>query len=125
MCGPNSPLPSTSQLSGWISENPPAKNTKLAAKTTGTLSGQVDEKIICSALTYFNFQGPVVQSIVCLTKLFIKDLLSLTAHTKSNQVIFFAEKNVRSFCSAKAPHIFSAKNGSVFAYNTFEISTSC
>ena len=23
---------------------------------------------------------------------------------------FFAEKNVRSFCSAKATHIFSAKN---------------
>ena len=29
----------------------------------------------------------------------------------------FCRKNVRSFFSAKAPHIFSAKNGSVFMYN--------
>ena len=31
---------------------------------------------------------------------------------------------MRSFCTAKAPHIFSAKNGSVFMYNMFEILTS-
>ena len=28
---------------------------------------------------------------------------------------------MRSFCTAKAPHIFSAKNGSVFVYSMFEI----
>ena len=70
-------------------------------------------------------QGPVVQSIVSLTKSLVNDSLSLLVRLKSSVLIFFAEKNVRSFCSAKAPHIFSAKNASVFMYNMFEILTSC
>ena len=31
-----------------------------------------------------------------------------------NIMIFFAEKNVSSFCNAKATHIFSAKNFSIY-----------
>ena len=69
-------------------------------------------------------QRPVVQSIVSLTKSLVNDSLSLLVRLKSSVLIFFAEKNVRSFCTAKAPHIFSAKNGSVFMYNMFEILTS-
>ena len=59
--------------------------------------------------------GPVVQSIVNLTKSLVNDLLSLL---KSSVLIFFAEKMWGD------PHIFSAKNGSVFMYNMFEILTS-
>ena len=40
----------------------------------------------------YYFQGPVVQSIVSLTKSLTEDLLSLTVFTKSFGVIFFAEK---------------------------------
>ena len=69
----------------------------------------------------FNIQGPVVQSIVSLTKLLVNDSLSLLVRLKSSVLIFFCRKNERSFCTAKAPLIFSAKNGSVFMYNMFEI----
>ena len=72
----------------------------------------------------FTDQGPVVQSIVSLTKSLVNDSLSLLVPLKSSVLIVFAEKNVRSFCTAKAPHIFLAKNGSVFMYNMFEILTS-
>ena len=33
-------------------------------------------------------------------------------------IFFFAEKNVSSFCTAKATHIFSAKNFSILAYHS-------
>ena len=36
--------------------------------------------------------GPVVQSIVSLTKSLVEDLSSLTVLTKSNAAIFFAKK---------------------------------
>ena len=52
-------------------------------------------------------QGPVVQSIVSLTKLLTNDSLSLLVRLKSSVLIFFAEKN-----------------GIVFMYNMFEILTS-
>ena len=52
-------------------------------------------------------QGPVVQSIVSLTKLLVNDSLSLLVRLKSSVLVFFAEKI-----------------GSVFMYNTFEILTS-
>ena len=61
-------------------------------------------------------QGPVVQSIVSLTKSLVNNSLSLLARPKSSMLIFLPKK-----CTAKAPHIFSAKNGSVFMYNMFEI----
>ena len=41
--------------------------------------------------------GPVVQSIVSLSKSLIKNLLSLTVFTRSTEAIFFAGKIVRSF----------------------------
>ena len=37
-------------------------------------------------------QGPVVQSIVSLTKSLVNDLLSLLVRLKSSVLIFFAEK---------------------------------
>ena len=63
--------------------------------------------------------GTVVQSVVSLTSLV--RVISLTALADSiyNTLIFFAEKkNVSSFCTAKATHIFSAKNFSVFVYHS-------
>ena len=63
--------------------------------------------------------GPVVQSIVSLTKSLVSDSLSLLVRLKSNVLIVFVEK----MWGAKAPHIFSAKNGSVFMYEMFEILT--
>ena len=61
--------------------------------------------------------GPVVQSVVSLTSSL--RVISLTVLTDSiyNILIVFAEKNVSSFCTAKATHIFSAKNFSIFAYH--------
>ena len=38
--------------------------------------------------------------------------------------IFFVEKNVRSFCNAKASLIFSTKNFSVFGYKVVQHLTS-
>ena len=55
----------------------------------------------------FTDQGPVVQSIVSLTKSLVNDSLSLLVRLKSSVLI-----------------VFSAKNGSVFMYNMFEILTS-
>ena len=43
--------------------------------------------------------------------------------TKSTDI--FCRKNERSFCSAKASHIFSTKNIGKFKILTFEILTSC
>ena len=58
-------------------------------------------------------QGPVIQSIVSLTSsLRVISLIVLT-DSVYNILIFFAEKNVSSFCTAKATHIFSAKNFSI------------
>ena len=46
----------------------------------------------------------------------MEDSLSHTVFIKLIALIFFVEKFVRSFCTAKTPHIFSAKNASVFVY---------
>ena len=50
----------------------------------------------------------------------LSDVISLTVLVDSIHIIliFFAEKNVSSFCTAKATHIFSAKNFSIFAYHS-------
>ena len=53
--------------------------------------------------------GPVVQSIVILTKSLVNDSLSLLVRLNSSVLIFFAEK-----MTAKAPHIFSAKKWQCF-----------
>ena len=66
--------------------------------------------------------GPVVQSIVSLTKSLVNDSLSLLVRLKSGLLIFFAEKMRGAFLQ-KLLTFFSAKNGSVFMYNMFEILT--
>ena len=63
-------------------------------------------------------QGPVVQCIVSLTSLLRVISLTVLADSIYNILIFLAEKNVSSFCTAKATHIFSAKNFSIFVYHS-------
>ena len=58
-------------------------------------------------------QGPVVQSIVSLTKSLVNDSLSLLVRLKSSVLIL-----------QKLLTFFRQKNGSVFMYNMFEILTS-
>ena len=69
------------------------------------------------------YLGPGVQSIVSSMKLLVEDMLSLTILTRSIVVIFFPE-NCEELLP-KAPHIFSAKNCSVFTYNKLKILRSC
>ena len=69
-------------------------------------------------------QGPVVQSIVSLTKSLVNDSLSLLVRLKSSVLIFFAENMWGALHCKSSSHFFSAKNGSVFMYNMFEILTS-
>ena len=67
---------------------------------------------ICQRI-WIKGKGPVVQSIVSLTKWLVNDSLSLLVRLKSSVLIFFAEK--------MWVLIFSAKNGSISMYNMFEI----
>ena len=53
--------------------------------------------------------GPVVQSGVSLTSSLGVISLTVLADSVHNILIFFAEKNVSSFCTAKASHIFFSK----------------
>ena len=53
-------------------------------------------------------QGPVVRSIVSLTSSLRVISITVLAGSMYNILIIFAEKNVSSFCTAKATHIFSA-----------------
>ena len=62
-------------------------------------------------------QGPVVQRVVSLVGS-LRVRSSVLVDSIYNILIFFAEKNVSSFCIAKATHIFSAKNFSIFAYHS-------
>ena len=80
--------------------------------TVGTAS-DLRQALNKSVYAIYEQLGPVVQSFV----------RSFSAPNIKCANIF-CWKNVRSFCTAKAPHIFSAKNGSVFIYNLFEILTS-
>ena len=61
--------------------------------------------------------GPVVQSVVSLTSSLRVISLTILADSIYNILIFFCWKNVSSFCTAKATHIFSAKNFSIFGYH--------
>ena len=63
---------------------------------------------ICHKFCQVTALGPVVQSIASLTKSFIKDLLNLPSCAN---IVW-----LRNFCI----RIVSAKNASVFVYNTFE-----
>ena len=76
-------------------------------------------KIPSSKLSKLGNQGPVVQSIVSLTKSLVNDSLSLLVRLKSSVLIFFAEK-----CEELLDCTFLAKNDSVFMYTMFEILTS-
>ena len=57
----------------------------------------------------FRDLGPVVQSIVSLTSSFRGQLVKCFTTLIPTILIFFVEKNVRSFCTAKASHVFSIK----------------
>ena len=69
----------------------------------------------------YQILGPVVQSVVSLTSLlrvivkghFVNCFSGFNIHYSD----IFAEKNVSSFCTADATHIFSAKNFSIFGYH--------
>ena len=65
------------------------------------------------------FQDLVVQSFVNITKLLVKDTLSLLADIKSS-----LQNSFLKICQSKAPHIFW-QNKQCVAYNTFEILTCC
>lgn len=72
----------------------------------------------------FPHQGPVVKSIISLTKSVVEDSLSLPVHMESLVLTFFVEKLSGAFASCKSSIHFSAKKGSVFAYNRLENLTS-
>ena len=65
--------------------------------------------------------GPVVQSVVSLTSSLRVISLTVSADSMYNIMIFFATKMWVAF--AKATHIFSAKNFSIFAYHSIKILT--
>ena len=67
--------------------------------------------------------GPVVQSIVSLTKLLVNDSLSLLVRLKSSVLICFAEKMRGAFALQKLLSFFQQK-WQFFMYNIFEILTS-
>ena len=56
-------------------------------------------------------QGPVVQSVVSLTSSLRVISLTVLADSIYNMLIFFAEKNVSSFCTARKSysHFYSKK----------------
>ena len=74
------------------------------------------QRITLKIHTYHN-QCPVVQSVVSLTSSLRVISLIVLADSIYSIPIFFAEKNVSSFCTAKATHIFSAKNFRIFVYH--------
>ena len=65
---------------------------------------------IPNALNQDTDQGPVVQRIVNLTSSLVVKMLTVLVDAISNSQVFFAEKNVSSFCKCKSSsHFFSAK----------------
>ena len=64
----------------------------------------------------FLYLSPVVESAVSVMSSLRVISLTVLADSIHNILIFFAEKNVSSFCIAT--HIFSAKNFSIFAYHS-------
>ena len=65
----------------------------------------------------------MVQSIVSLASSLKGQLVKCYVTLKTNTLIFYVEKKERSFCIAKASHIFSTKNIGTFHILTFEILT--
>ena len=71
------------------------------------MEGKYRKRLCACAGLYY--QGPVVQSVVSLTSSLRVISLTVLADFIYNILIFFAEKNVSSFCITKATNIFSAK----------------
>ena len=61
------------------------------------------------------YLGPVVQSVVSLMSMLVGKMLTVLVSTVSNTQVFFAEKNVSSFCKCKSYSHFFSKNISVYA----------
>ena len=57
--------------------------------------------------------GPVVQSIVSLITSLVVKMLTVLVSIMSNAQVFFAEKNVSSFCKCKSYSHFFSKNISI------------
>ena len=76
-----------------------------------------------SSLTYNQPYKPTPINAWTQLKSLVEVLLSLTVLAKSFLLLFFFF--LRKIHTAKVPHFFSAKNDSVFEYNTFEILMSC
>ena len=62
--------------------------------------------------------------IVFLNKVDSLGFIKSSSTHKINCGNTFCQKLVRSFCTAQAPHIFSAKDTSKFVYHMLEILTS-
>ena len=91
--------------------------------TTGPKSSQTynsctpvkcDNTVVDKALkghfhVHWRHLGPVVQSVVSLTSSLMVISLTILADSIYNILIFFCWKNVSSFCTAKAIHIFQQK----------------
>ena len=78
----------------------------------------LEDTCLLDIAQYCKELGPVVQSVVSLTSSLRVISLNVLMDSIHNILIFFAEKNVSSFCTAKATHIFSAKNFSIFTYHS-------
>ena len=79
----------------------------------------MNTKILLDPKTSGGHEGTVVQSGVSLTSSLRVISVTVLADSIYNILIHFAEKNVSSFCTAKATHIFfSKKNCSIFAYRS-------
>ena len=63
----------------------------------------------------FTNQGPNGQSIVSLKSSLVVKMLTVPVSTISNSQIFLLKKVSVANANAKATHIFSAKNNSVYA----------
>ena len=74
-----------------------------------TATGMIkDQKNLLCSMWKWN-RGPVVQSIVSLTKSLVNDSLSLLVCLKSSVLIFFAEKMWGTFALQKLPTFFWQK----------------
>ena len=71
------------------------------------------------------YLGPVVQSILSLTKSLVEDWLSFTVLSKPIVAVFLQKKCMELLHCKSSSHYFCKKKIAFFAYNTFEILTSC
>ena len=63
-------------------------------------------KMVQILIKLFLFRAQLFKTNNVVSERFVK----IYIESYANMLQFFAEKNVSSFCSAKATHIFSAKN---------------